>query len=124
MRYLSLLILAAMLRAEPPAAPSYLLKPARVFDGEAMHEAWAVVVAGAKIESAGPVAGLRAPAGAKEIDLASATLLPGLIEAHSHILLHPYTEASWNRQVSGESDALRVARATNSLRATLLAGFT
>jgi len=123
-RYLSLLILAAMLRAEPPAAPSYLLKPARVFDGEAMHEAWAVVVAGAKIESAGPVAGLRAPAGAKEIDLASATLLPGLIEAHSHILLHPYTEASWNRQVSGESDALRVARATNSLRATLLAGFT
>jgi len=124
-RYFCLLILAAMLRAEPPpAASSFVLKPARVFDGETMHDAWAVLVVGARIEAAGPAAGLKAPAGATEIDLPSATLLPGLIEAHSHILLHPYTEASWNHQVSGESDALRVARATIQLRSTLLAGFT
>jgi len=114
-----------MLRAEPPpAASSFVLKPARVFDGETMHDAWAVLVVGARIEAAGPAAGLKAPAGGTEIDLPSATLLPGLIEAHSHILLHPYTEASWNHQVSGESDALRVARATIQLRSTLLAGFT
>ncbi len=114
-----------MLRAEsPPAASSFVLKPARVFDGEAMRDAWVVLVVGTRIESAGPAAALKAPAGATEIDLPSATLMPGLIEAHSHILLHPYTEASWNHQVSGESDALRVARATNSLRSTLLAGFT
>ncbi len=125
MRYFCLLILAAMLRAEPPpAASSFVLKPARVFDGETMHDAWAVLVVGARIEAAGPAAGLKAPAGGTEIDLPSATLLPGLIEAHSHILLHPYTEASWNHQVSGESDALRVARATIQLRSTLLAGFT
>ena len=125
MRYLSLLLLAAVLRAEaPPGAPSYVLRPSRVFDGESMHEAWAVAVVGARIESAGPAAGLRVPAGARVIDLPSMTLLPGLIEAHSHILLHPYVEASWNHQVAGESDALRVARATVSLRSTLLAGFT
>jgi len=125
MRYLGLLVLAATLRGEaPPAAPGYVLKPARVFDGESMHAGWAVVVAGDRIESAGPASELRAPAGARVVDLASATLLPGLIEAHAHILLHPYTEAPWNRQVSGESQALRVARATNHLRATLLAGFT
>ena len=115
-----------MLRAEsPPAASSFVLKPARVFDGEAMHDAW-VVARGRAPRSSRRARRPRskAPAGATEIDLPSATLLPGLIEAHSHILLHPYTEASWNHQVSGESDALRVARATNSLRATLLAGFT
>src|ERR1017187_7795266 len=125
MRFLSFLILAAVARADAPApSSSYLLKPSRVFDGESMHDGWAVVVVGDKIESAGPAAGLKAPGGAKVVELPGATLLPGLIEAHSHILLHPYTEASWNDQVARESEALRVARATNHLRATLLAGFT
>jgi len=124
-RCLGFLILAAMLRAETPApGPGFLLKPSRVFDGDAMHDGWAVVVLGDKIESSGPAAGLRAPAEARVIELPGMTLLPGLIEAHSHILLHPYIEASWNDQVAHESEALRVARATNHLRATLLAGFT
>jgi imidazolonepropionase-like amidohydrolase len=125
MRYLSLLLLAAMLRAETPASgTSYLLKPSRVFDGESMHDGWAVVVRGDRIESAGPAAGLKAAPEARVVELPDMTLLPGLIEAHSHILLHPYTEASWNDQVARESEAMRVARATNHLRATLLAGFT
>src|ERR1022692_3189101 len=125
MRFLSFLILAAVARADAPApSSSYLLKPSRVFDGESMHDGWAVVVVGDKIESAGPAAELKAPEAAKVVELPGATLLPGLIEAHSHILLHPYTEASWNDQVARESEALRVARATNHLRATLLAGFT
>src|ERR1017187_8806494 len=125
MRFLSFLILAAVARADAPApSSSYLLKPSRVFDGESMHDGWAVVVVGDKIESAGPAAGLKAPEAAKGGELPGATPPPRPIEAHSHILLHPYTEASWNAQVARESEALRVARATNHLRATLLAGFT
>jgi len=100
-----------------------VLKPARVFDGDAMHEGWAVRVKGEKIDAAGAEASVSA-AGARVIDLPGATLTPGLVEGHSHILLHSYSETSWTDQVSREGLALRVARATNHLRATLEAGFT
>jgi imidazolonepropionase-like amidohydrolase len=104
----------------------YLLKPAEVFDGEsaALHEHWAVLVQGDRIEAAGPSSDIHAPAQARVIDLPGVTLMPGLIEAHSHVLLHPYSETSWNDQVAHEALSLRVARATNHLRNTLLAGFT
>jgi imidazolonepropionase-like amidohydrolase len=104
----------------------YLLKPAHVFDGESaqLHDDWVVLVRGEKIEAAGPAAAIKAPADAKLIDLPGLTLLPGLIEAHSHVLLHPYSETPWNDQVAHESLSLRVARATNHLRNTLQAGFT
>ncbi len=125
MRLLLVLASAALLAAQtPPPGAVIVLKSARVFDGEALHENWIVVVRGERVESAGPVATTRAPDGAKTIDLPGATLLPGLIEAHSHVLLHPYNETTWNDQVAREPLALRVARATNHLRATLLAGFT
>ncbi len=109
-----------------PEAAVVWLKPARVFDGEAMHEGWVVVVRGDKILSAGPVNAVRPPDGAavKTVELPGATLLPGLIDVHSHVLLHPYNETSWNDQVARESLSLRVVRATNHLRATLQAGFT
>src|SRR5215468_1101483 len=100
-----------------------LLKPARVFDGESMHEGWAVRVRGARIEAAGPAASLDA-AGARLVELPGLTLVPGLIEGHSHILLHAYNETTWNDQVAHEGLALRAARAVNHLRATLMAGFT
>ena len=104
----------------------YLLKPASVFDGTnaQLHRDWVVVVRGEKIESVGPASSLQIPAGAKTIDLPGQTLLPGLMEAHSHVLLHPYSETVWNDQVAKESLSLRVARATNHLRNTLQAGFT
>jgi imidazolonepropionase-like amidohydrolase len=104
----------------------YLLKPARVFDGESakLHSGWVVVVRGEKIEAAGPANSINVPAGARTVDLPGLTLLPGLIEAHSHVLLHPYSETVWNDQVAKESLSLRVARATNHLRNTLQAGFT
>src|SRR6266436_2872860 len=89
-----------------------------------LHDDWVVLVRGERIEAAGPANGIKAPADAKVIDLPRMTLLPGLIEAHSHVLLHPYTETVWNDQVAHESLSLRVARATNHLRNTLLAGFT
>lgn len=106
--------------ATAPSTPM-LVKPARVFDGDAMHEGWAVLIRGAQIESIGPVATLNA-ASATTIDLPGTTLLPGLIEAHSHFLLHPYNETSWNDQVTHELLALRIARATTALKATLDAG--
>jgi len=113
---------------QPPAKPEtdYLLKPAHVFDGESaqLQDNWAVLVHGDKIVSVGPANSISPPAGAKVIDLPGLTLMPGLIEAHSHVLLHPYSETPWNDQVARESLSLRVARATNHLRNTLQAGFT
>src|SRR5207247_4901222 len=96
-----------------------VLRPARVFDGDTMHEGWAVRVRGNRIDAAGPAGGIDAP-GAKTIDLPGTTLLPGLVEGHSHVLLHPYNETTWNDQVARESLSLRVARATNHLRNTLI----
>ncbi len=100
-----------------------VLRPARVFDGEAMHAGWAVRVSGERIEAAGPAATIDA-GGAKVIDLPGATLMPGLVEGHSHVMLHPYNETPWNDQVAREGLALRAARAVNHLHATLMAGFT
>ena len=100
-----------------------VLRPARVFDGESMHEGWAVRVRGERIDAAGPASAV-ADSGATVVDLPGLTLMPGLIEGHSHVLLHPYNETSWNDQVLHESLGLRIARATNHLRATLQAGFT
>nr|WP_251047243.1 amidohydrolase family protein [Hymenobacter sp. ISL-91] len=115
------------LLAQPttPAPPtSLLLRPAAVFDGQTLHPGWAVLTEGDKIKAVGPAAQLAAPAGTRTLELPGLTLLPGLIEGHSHLLLHPYNETSWNDQVLLESQALRVARATAHARATLAAGFT
>ena len=104
----------------------YLLKPARVFDGESgeLHEGWGVIVLGPKIHAVGPLKSLPVSPDTRTIELPGLTLMPGLIEAHSHVLLHPYSETVWNDQVAKESLSLRVARATNHLRNTLQAGFT
>ena len=94
-----------------------------MFDGEAMHEGWVVVVKGERIQAAGPLASVDAT-GATTIDLPGTTLMPGMVEGHSHILLHAYNETPWNDQVAHEGLALRAARAVNHLRVTLMAGFT
>ena len=119
------LTLSGLVRARA-APPAFILKPARVFDGVGLepHAGWVVVVRGDKIESAGPASAVSLPADARVIELPGATLLPGLIEAHSHVFLHPYNETSWDDQVLKEPLALRVCRATNHVRNTLLAGFT
>jgi len=104
--------------------PAFVLQPDRVFDGEAMHAGWVVVVRGERIIAAGPPANVNAPGNARTIALPGTTLMPGLIEGHSHLLLHPYNETSWNDQVLREPQALRVARGVNHARATLMAGVT
>ncbi|HYH81343.1 MAG TPA: amidohydrolase family protein [Longimicrobium sp.] len=123
---LALLALPAAARAQAAAPPQrWLLRPARVFDAVTAqpHEGWAVLVVGDRIAAAGPAGSLQA-AGARVVELPGMTLLPGLIEGHGHLLLHPYNETSWDEQVLNEALALRVARATAAARATLLAGFT
>jgi imidazolonepropionase-like amidohydrolase len=101
----------------------YLLRPDRVFDGEQMHNDWVVLVKENKIEAAGSIT-FKLPANTRIIELKGATLLPGLIEGHSHLFLHPYNEVSWNDQVLKESRAERTARAVKHANATLMAGFT
>lgn len=122
------LSLSAILSAQPVQQQTppqiIVLQADRVFDGEQMHTGWAVVVRGDRIDSAGALASMTLPAGARTIVLKGATLMPGMIEGHSHLLLHPYNETVWENQVLREPLALRVARATNHARATLMAGIT
>lgn len=122
----ALALLSAYTGAAASDAPAIVLRPARVFDGagDQAHEGWVVVVRGERIEAVGPPDQAPAPAGARVIELPGLTLLPGLIEGHSHVLLHPYDETPWADQVLKEPLSLRVARATNHLRDTLQAGFT
>lgn len=113
-------------RATTPPPAVKLLRPARVFDGvgPGLQEGVVVLVRGDRIEAVGPAAQVNAPRDAEVIDLPGLTLLPGLIDAHSHVLLHPYNEVSWENQVLRESLGERVARATVHLSRTLAAGFT
>ena len=116
-------VLAAQAQQSTRDQALTVLRPARVFDGDAMHEGWAVRVRGDHIEAAGSAASIDST-GATVVNMPDVTLTPGLVEAHSHVLLHPYNETSWNDQVLHEGIGLRVARATNHLRDTLMAGFT
>src|SRR5450755_2434765 len=123
LRVLTITFLLAQRGPARDAGPPTILKPARVFDGESMHDGWVVLVRGGRIDAAGPAASIAA-GDAKVIELPGTTLMPGMVEGHSHVLLHPYNETPWNDQVAHEGMALRAARAVNHLRATLMAGFT
>ncbi len=126
MRTLILLSLVAAPLAAQSRDSLVLLKPAAVWDGtsDAPASGWTVLVRGDRIAAAGPTAQVGVPKGATVIDLPGVTLIPGMIEAHTHLFLHPYNETSWNDQVLREPLALRTARAVNHARATLMAGFT
>jgi imidazolonepropionase-like amidohydrolase len=113
---------AALVTSTPAVADPLLIRPARVFDGTAAHTGWSVLVEGDRIAAAGPA--VNAPAGVRTIDLPNATLLPGMIEGHSHLFLHPYNETLWDDQVLHEPLALRTARAVVQAERTLDAGFT
>ena len=106
------------------ATESLVLVPDAVFDGVTaeLQRGWRVLIQGERIVAAGPM--VSAPVGAREILLPGLTLLPGLIDAHSHLLLHPYNETSWDDQVLREPLAYRVARAVVHADRTLKAGWT
>ncbi len=119
---LQVLLSSRTVAQKNPADSSLLLVPARVFDGEQMHEGWEVLVEGNIIKAVG--AKLKVDAQTQRIELPGTTLLPGLIEGHSHLLLHPYNETLWTDQVLRESIAERAIRGGKHAEATLMAGFT
>ena len=101
-----------------------LLKPDRIFDGTEMHNDWVVLVEGNQITYAGSANGISLPNNITEIDLTGSTLMPGIIEGHSHVLLHPYNETDWNDQVLKESPVERAVRGTVHVKNSLMAGVT
>jgi len=122
MRLLLLILFSYTCFAQNPT--SYLLQPDKIFDGEKVITGASVFVVNDKIVAIGPTASIKATPDVSVIKLPGCTLMPGLIEGHSHLLLHPYNEVSWNDQVMKEPDAYRVARATVHAKNTLMAGFT
>jgi imidazolonepropionase-like amidohydrolase len=124
------LSLAASASAQPRAAgeasPPIVLAPDAVWDGvaDAPKQGWVVVVRGNRIESVGRADSTKLPPGAERIALPGTTLIPGLIEGHSHLFLHPYNETLWDDQVLRESYGLRMVEAVAHARATLAAGIT
>jgi imidazolonepropionase-like amidohydrolase len=118
-----LFLFLASISAQAAAAVT-LLRADRVFDGDSVHTNWLIAVDGGEIVYAGAADGMPDLEVGKTIELGDQTLLPGLIEGHSHILLHPYNETTWNDQVLKESEAERVVRAVNHVRASLKAGVT
>ncbi|WP_421846646.1 amidohydrolase family protein [Novosphingobium sp.] len=117
----AVLALPAVANAEPQRT---LLRPAQVFDGTdpAPHPGWQVLVEDTRIAAVGP--NLSLPPGTQTIDLPGQTLMPGMIEGHGHLFLHPYNETPWDDQVLHEPLALRTIRAARQAETTLRAGFT
>src|SRR5215472_15346465 len=124
-RWVTRSLILLMLVPLAAQASGLLLRPAQVWSaGEPPHGGWVVLTDGNRIVAAGPAGSVSAPADATVIDLPGATLLPGLMDIHSHLFLHPYNETPWNDQVLQEPVPHRTLRAGVQARATLLAGFT
>lgn len=117
-------LLSCFLISNAQTKKTILLKPDRVFDGIAMHENWVLIVKDSGILYVGENKKLPNVSLDTIINLPNQTLLPGLIEGHSHLFLHPYNETDWNDQVLKESRAERIIRAVNHAKSTLMAGFT
>src|SRR6478672_5764123 len=99
------------LRAQRAADTSRrtILVPDAVWDGtaDAPQRGWGVVLRGNRIDAAGPVGRLDA-SGAERVELPGTTLIPGMIEGHSHLFLHPYNETLWDDQVLKEPLGYRI----------------
>jgi len=121
---LLILLLLGEIVVSQDTAKQLLLQPDQVFDGREIHTGWVVLVKGNLIAAAGDRTSIQVPSNVIRIVLKGTTLLPGLIEGHSHLFLHPYNETTWDDQVLKESRAERTARAVVHARETLMAGFT
>jgi imidazolonepropionase-like amidohydrolase len=121
-----LLLCCPSAHAQPQkSARPLLLEPERVWTaGAPAHTGWVVLIRGNRIEAVGPRASVQAPADAEQVALPGMTVLPGLMDLHSHLLLHPYNEVLWDDQVLKEPPAYRTVLATKHAQATLMAGFT
>ncbi len=118
--------LLALAPAAAGAGEAWLLTGARVLDeaGSGWRHGVDVLVDGGRIAAVGPAGELPAPDGVRRLELDGLALVPGLIDLHTHLLLHPYDETSWNDQVLKEQLELRTIRGVVAARATLEAGIT
>jgi len=99
------------------------LHPARLWSpGVGVREGLSLLIEDERIATIAPRGKIAGDAEA--IELPGCTLLPGLMDLHSHLFLHPYNETAWDDQVLKESEAYRTVRAVHHARATLRAGFT
>jgi imidazolonepropionase-like amidohydrolase len=119
-----LLVCWSLIAPALQAQHKYFITADRVFDGEEMHSGWGVLVENDKILASGPEEKIKAPSDAIVIRMPNSTLIPGLIEGHSHLFLYPYNLAKWDNQVLKESDSYRTVRASVHAKTTLMAGFT
>jgi len=121
----ALTLLAAAQAAHAAEPGTILLTADRVWTGEGQARAgWAVLVENGRIKEVGPADKIGAPPGAERIALPGKTLIPGLIDLHSHVLLHPYNETTWDDQVIKEQVEYRTLLAGKHAKDTLQAGFT
>ncbi len=130
---LSTLIAAAKVSAQAArdsgTTTSYLIRAAHLIDGrsDVPRDNAAVLVQGERIIAVGSAAELttRAAGTVRTIDLGGATMLPGLIDNHTHVLLQgDITSADYDEQLLKESTPYRAIRATAAVRAALMNGFT
>jgi imidazolonepropionase-like amidohydrolase len=119
-------VAGAQVRDSAPTMSSMLLVPDAVWDGMADEPKRGLVVLlrNARIEAVGPINEVRVPRDADRVELVGSTLIPGLIEGHSHLFLHPYNEAAWDDQVLREPVGQRMARAVAAAASTVRAGIT
>jgi imidazolonepropionase-like amidohydrolase len=116
--------LCLLLAAAASAQDSLVLAGGRILDpaGQSWVDGRAILVRDGKIQTIAALKDL--PQDPKPIDCSGLFLIPGLIDLHTHLLLHPYNEAKWDDQVLRESLELRTIRAVAAARATVRAGFT
>src|SRR5690349_20933643 len=125
---LGALLLAFVVQAPPPAPsePRAIVHAKALVPVDAEHERWlddaTIVVEHGRV--ARVASGEAPPAGVAVLDARGAFVIPGLVDLHSHLLLHPYVETSWDDQVAKASLELRTIRAVANARTTLEAGFT
>ena len=125
MKHLTFVIILLLSSAAMAEDQITVIKAARMIDGrgEAVISPAVIVVRGNKIESAGTSAATAQ--GAQVIDLGDVTLLPGLIDAHTHILLQgDITAADYDDQLFRESMPYRALRASRAVKIALERGFT
>ncbi|MCA9731796.1 MAG: amidohydrolase family protein [Deferribacteres bacterium] len=114
--------------AQPTTGTSnlVLLVPDAVWDGtqDVPQKGYVVLLQGKLIQAVGPASDMKLPPDAKRVELQGTTLIPGLIEGHSHLFLHPYNETLWDDQVLKEPLGYRMVEAVAHAKSTLMAGIT